>query len=83
MSRSLVGPWLYEGLQNELVGNSNINYWAYIDFKSKSYFLYYNGVTNTAGGSFCHLVSVNYLHSNNDGARQRVQLTTEGIQPAT
>lgn len=58
MSRNLVGPWLYKGLSSELAGNSNTNHWAIIDFESKLYFLYHNGATNMAGGSFCRAVSI-------------------------
>jgi beta-xylosidase len=82
MSRSLDGPWEYKGLLNEVAGNSNTNHQAIIDFKGKSYFIYHNGSINTAGGSFRRSVCIDYLNYNKDGTLKRVQMTTEGVQPA-
>jgi beta-xylosidase len=82
ISRSLEGPWQYKGILNELAGNSNTNHQAIIDFKGKSYFIYHNGGINTTGGSFRRSVCIDYLNYNKDGTLQRVQMTTEGVQPA-
>ncbi|QKG56489.1 family 43 glycosylhydrolase [Hymenobacter sp. BRD128] len=82
MSRSLNGPWQYKGILNELAGNSNTNHQAIIDFKGKSYFIYHNGGMDTHGGSFRRSVCIDYLYYNPDGTLKRVQMTTEGVQPA-
>ena len=82
MSRSLDGPWEYKGLLNEVAGNSNTNHQAIIDFKGKSYFIYHNGGINTAGSSYRRSVCIDYLNYNKDGTLKRVQMTTEGVQPA-
>ena len=52
MSRSITGPWEYKGILNELVGNSNTNHQAIIEFKDNWYFIYHNGGINPTGGSF-------------------------------
>ncbi|RSK34580.1 glycoside hydrolase family 43 protein [Hymenobacter metallilatus] len=82
MSRSIEGPWEFKGLLNEVAGNSNTNHQAIIDFKGQSYFIYHNGSIPTDGGSFRRSVCVDYLYYNKDGTIRRVQMTTEGVQPA-
>ena len=81
-SRSITGPWEYQGILNELAGNSNTNHQAIIDFKGKSYFIYHNGGMNTDGGSFRRSVCIDYLDYNKDGTLKRVQMTSEGVKPA-
>ena len=81
-SRSIEGPWEYQGILNELAGNSNTNHQAIINFKGKSYFIYHNGGMNADGGSFRRSVCVDYLNYNKDGTLQRVVMTTEGVKPA-
>jgi len=82
MSRSLTGPWEYKGILNEIAGNSNTNHQAIIDFKGKSYFIYHNGGVNTNGSSYHRSVCIDYLYYNKDGTLKRVQMTSEGVQPA-
>ncbi|UOR03703.1 glycoside hydrolase family 43 protein [Hymenobacter aerilatus] len=82
MSRSLTGPWEYKGILNEVAGNSNTNHQAIIDFKGKSYFIYHNGGINTGGSSYHRSVCIDYLYYNKDGTLKRVQMTSEGVQPA-
>jgi len=82
MSRSLEGPWEYKGILNEIAGNSNTNHQAIIDFKGKSYFIYHNGGVVTGGSSFHRSVCIDYLYYNKDGTMKRVQMTSEGVQPA-
>ncbi|MBO3271785.1 MULTISPECIES: glycoside hydrolase family 43 protein [Hymenobacter] len=82
MSRSLTGPWEYKGILNEIAGNSNTNHQAIIDFKGKSYFIYHNGGVNTGGSSYHRSVCIDYLYYNKDGTLKRVQMTSEGVQPA-
>ncbi|MVN76011.1 family 43 glycosylhydrolase [Hymenobacter sp. HMF4947] len=82
MSRSPTGPWQYKGILNELAGNSNTNHQAIIDFKGRSYFIYHNGGMDEHGGSFRRSVCIDYLNYNRDGTIKRVQMTTEGVQPA-
>ncbi|WP_347158377.1 glycoside hydrolase family 43 protein [Pontibacter chitinilyticus] len=82
MSRHIEGPWEYKGILNELAGNSNTNHQAIIDFKGKSYFIYHNGGIQPTGSSFHRSVCIDYLYYNPDGTMKRVQMTTEGVQPA-
>ncbi|WP_207421266.1 glycoside hydrolase family 43 protein [Desertivirga brevis] len=82
MSKSIHGPWVFKGILNEVAGNSNTNHQAIIDFKGKSYFIYHNGVIPTAGGSFRRSVCIDYLYYNKDGSMKKVQMTTQGVNPA-
>lgn len=79
MSRSITGPWAYKGVLNELVGNSNTNHQAIIDFKGKSYFIYHNGALAADAGSFHRSVCIDYLYYNPDGTIKRVVMTSEGV----
>lgn len=80
MSKSVVGPWEYKEILNELAGNSNTNHQAIIDFKGKSYFIYHTGGIQPNGGSFRRSVSIDRLYYNEDGTMKRVIMTSEGIQ---
>ncbi len=82
MSRSILGPWQYKGILNELAGNSNTNHQAIIDFKGKTYFVYHNGALTPDAGSFHRSVCIDYLYYNPDGTMKRVVMTSEGVKPA-
>ena len=78
MSRSIDGPWEYEGILNELAGNCETNRPAIIDFRGKTYFFYHNGALPN-GGSHRRAVCVDYLYYNEDGTIRRIVMSTEGI----
>lgn len=80
MSKSINGPWEFEGILNEVAGNSNTNHQAILEFKGKDYFIYHNGSIPTDGGSFRRSVCVDRLYYNEDGTMKRVVMTSEGIQ---
>ncbi|MCW3091802.1 MAG: glycoside hydrolase [Ferruginibacter sp.] len=82
MSRSIEGPWQFKGILNEVAGNSNTNHQSIIEFKGKSYFIYHNGSLQTDGGSFRRSVCIDYLYYNRDGTIKRIDMTTEGVNPA-
>jgi beta-xylosidase len=79
MSRSVHGPWHFNGILNELAGNCETNRPAIVDFKGKSYFFYHNGGL-PEGGSHRRSVCIDYLHYNADGTMKRVVMTSEGVQ---
>ena len=79
-SRSITGPWQYEGILNELAGNCNTNHQSIISFKGKDYFIYHTGGLGPEGGSFHRSVCVDHLYYNPDGTMKRVVMTSEGIQ---
>jgi beta-xylosidase len=81
ISKSIEGPWEYKGILNEVAGNCNTNHQAIVHFKSYWYFIYHNGSINTGGGSFRRSVCIDNLQHNKDGSLQRVQMTSEGVQP--
>lgn len=81
-SKSITGPWKYQGLLAEIAGNSNTIHQSIIDYKGRSYFIYHNGGVQPHGGSFRRSVCIDYLHYNPDGTLQRVLQTTEGVKPA-
>lgn len=82
MSKSIEGPYHFKGILNEVAGNTNTNHQAIIDYKGKSYFIYHNGSIPTEGGSYRRSVCIDYLHYNDNGTLQKVQMTTEGVTPA-
>lgn len=82
MSESIQGPWKFQGILNEVAGNSNTNHQAILEYKGKDYFIYHNGSIPTHGGSFRRSVCVDYLYYNPDGTIQKIIMTSEGVDPA-
>jgi hypothetical protein len=78
MSRSMEGPWEFQGILNELAGNCETNRPGIIDFKGSTYFFYHNGGLPD-GGSQQRSVCVDYLYYNPDGTMKRVIMTSEGV----
>ncbi|MDI5831810.1 glycoside hydrolase family 43 protein [Shewanella xiamenensis] len=78
-SDSILGPWKYHGILNEVAGNSPTNHQAIIEFKGKSYFIYHTGASQDGGGEFRRSVAIDPLHYNADGTLQRIHMTSEGI----
>lgn len=78
-SDSIQGPWKYQGILNEVAGNSPTNHQAIIEFKGKSYFIYHTGSSQDGGGEFRRSVAIDPLHYNADGTLQRIHMTSEGI----
>jgi hypothetical protein len=79
MSRSLEGPWTFEGILNEVPGNCATNRPATIEFGRRWYFFYHNGVL-PGGGSYRRSVCVDRLTYDDTGRMNRVQMTTEGLR---
>lgn len=78
-AKSIHGPWQYEGILNEVAGNSNTNHQAIISFKGKDYFIYHNGAIPTQGGSYRRSVCIDELFYNPDGTIKRIGMTSEGL----
>lgn len=79
MSRSIEGPWDFQGILNEIADNCATNRPAILEFKGKSYFFYHNGALRQ-GGSHRRSVCLDDLYYNPDGTVQRVVMTSEGVQ---
>jgi len=84
-SKSIQGPWQFEGILNEVAGNSETNHQAIIEFKGNSYFIYHNGVLppvngQPSGGRFRRSVAIERLYYLPDGRMQPVMMTSAGVQ---
>ncbi|WP_155960730.1 family 43 glycosylhydrolase [Flavobacterium daejeonense] len=79
MADSIEGPYEYQGILNEIAGNSNTNHQAILEFKGKPYFIYHNGAIQTNGGSYSRSVCIDQLEYNTDGSLKRVMMTSEGV----
>ncbi len=77
-SRSLDGPWTFEGIVNEVPGNCTTNRPAIVEFGGDWYFFYHNGVL-PGGGPHRRSVCVDRLTYADDGRMNRVHMTTEGL----
>ncbi len=78
-SKSLEGPWKYQGILNEVAGNSDTNHQAIVKFKNKWYFFYHNGAMQPGGGSNNRSVCIDEIFYNKDGTLKRVIMTSEGV----
>ncbi len=90
-SKSITGPWQYQGLLAEGAQNSNTIHPGIIEFKGNWYFFYHSGMIQfdqgsgegkNGGGSFLRSVCIDELHYNDDGTMKRVVQTSEGVEPA-
>ena len=81
-SRSLDGPWTFEGILNEVPGNCATNRPGIVEFAGEWFFFYHNGVL-PGGGSHRRSVCVDRLTYDAEGRMDRVRMTTEGLRTAT
>jgi hypothetical protein len=77
-SKSITGPWKYQGVVMPTQGGSFTNHPGIIDFKGKSYFFYHNGAL-PGGGGFTRSVCVEEVKFNKDGSIVQMNMT-EGIK---
>lgn len=75
------GPFIYQGIVNEIAGNSNTNHQSIIEYKGNWYFIYHNGGIQTDGSSYSRSVCVDRLEYDAQGMYQRVVMTSEGVAP--
>lgn len=79
-SRSITGPWKYQGVVMPTHGGSFTNHPGIIDFKGKSYFFYHSAAL-PGGSGFTRSVCVEEAKFNKDGSIPRITPTTEGVKP--
>lgn len=77
-SKSITGPWKYQGVVMPTQGGSFTNHPGIIDFKGKSYFFYHNSAL-PGGGGFTRSVCVEETQFNKDGSIVQMNMT-EGIK---
>ncbi len=82
-SKSITGPWKYQGLIAEGASNSNTIHQGIIDYKGQSYFFYHTGMMQhpNTGGSYRRSMAIEYLHYNEDGTIKKINQTSEGVKP--
>ena len=78
-SDHIEGPYKYQGVLNEIAGNSNTNHQAIVELNGQWYFIYHNGGLQNGGNSYSRSVCIDKLEYLPDGKMKRVQMTTEGI----
>lgn len=78
-SRSLDGPWTFEGIVNEVPGNCATNRPGIVEFGGEWLFFYHNGVL-PGGGSHRRSVCVDRLSYDDEGRINRVHMTSEGMR---
>jgi arabinoxylan arabinofuranohydrolase len=79
IANHIEGPYTYQGILNEVAGNSNTNHQAILEYRGKWLFIYHNGSIQTNGGSLSRSVCIEQLQYNNDGTVKKVTMTTNGI----
>ncbi|MDF3012249.1 MAG: glycoside hydrolase [Cellvibrio sp.] len=79
MGKSVTGPWKYQGILNEVAGNTPTNHQAIIEFNNKHYFIYHTGAGRPDGGQYRRSVAIDELFYNPDGTIKRIIMTSEGV----
>ncbi|HSX85762.1 MAG TPA: glycoside hydrolase family 43 protein [Cellvibrio sp.] len=79
MSKSITGPWKYQGILNEVAGNTPTNHQAILEFNNKHYFIYHTGAGRPDGGQYRRSVAIDELFYNPDGTIRRIIMTSEGV----
>ena len=77
-SKSIEGPWEYQGVINDTLHNSPTNHQAIITFKGQDYFIYHNAASKT-GGPFRRSVCIDKLEYDENGKIKKVVRTTTGV----
>ncbi|WP_167615143.1 glycoside hydrolase family 43 protein [Maribellus sediminis] len=77
-SKSITGPWEYQGVINDTIPNSPTNHQAIVTFKGQDYIFYHNADTPT-GGPFRRSVCVDKLEYDENGKIVKLVRTKTGV----
>ena len=77
-SKSILGPWEYQGVINDTLPNSPTNHQAIVNFKGNDYFIYHNAGLSD-GGPFRRSVCIDKLEYDENGLIKKVVRTTTGV----
>ncbi|WBL22297.1 glycoside hydrolase family 43 protein [Zunongwangia sp. HRR-M8] len=77
-SKSITGPWTYQGVVNELLPISATNHQGVVEFRDNWYFVYHNAQLPT-GGVFRRSVSIDKLEYTEDGLIKTVERTKTSV----
>lgn len=79
MADRIEGPCEYQGILNEIAGNSDTNHHSIVQFKGSWYFFYHNGGHQPDGLSSTRSTCIDRLYYNWDKTMKRVLMTSEGV----
>lgn len=79
-SKSIQGPWKYQGKLTEVAANSNTIHPAVIEFNNEWYFVYHNGARQDGGTSYSRSVCMEKMKYNPDGTIQPIIMTNDDLK---
>ncbi|MFV0521746.1 MAG: family 43 glycosylhydrolase [Mangrovibacterium sp.] len=79
-SKSINGPWTFQGKLTEVPANSNTTHPAIIELKDEWYFIYHNGARQDGGTSYSRAVCAEKFKYEKDGTIKKIEMTSEGVQ---
>ncbi len=77
-SKSILGPWEYQGVINDLLPKSETNHQGVVEFKDNWYFIYHTAALPT-GGVYRRSVAVDKLEYDAEGRIKKIERTETSV----